>query len=133
MLARRICHDLEQSLCEADITFAVEHICVRKRAEKEPLANHVNLEAPGNKALFEKHMNIRTADYRFVDKKNCYLCFEGGEGKRREGMLNAELRCMTSGRDDYGEIDTEARIDKIIYIFVEHLDENGLLKAEGCR
>lgn len=129
MLAWWAYHDPDQPLWETDTTLEVEHIYARKRAEEEPLRNRANLEALGNKALLEKRVNIRAADYRFADKKKYYLGFEDGRGKRREGTLNAELRRMASGRDDFGETDIEARTGEIIDAFVGYLGDNGLLKG----
>ncbi len=129
MLAWWAYHDPEQPLWEADTTLEVEHIYARRRAEEEPLANRANLESLGNKALLEKRVNIRAADYRFADKKKYYLGFEDVKGKRREGMLNAELRRMAEERDDFDEADIEVRARKIIDSFVDYLGDNGLLEG----
>ena len=129
MLAWWAYHDPEQPLWEADTTLEVEHIYARRRAEEEPLANRANLESLGNKALLEKRVNIRAADYRFADKKKYYLGFEDAKGKRREGTLNAELRRMADERDDFDEADIEVRARKIICSFVDYLGDNGLLEG----
>jgi hypothetical protein len=128
MLAWWAYRDPEQQLWEQDTTLEVEHVYARKRAEGEPLASRANLEALGNKALLEKRVNIRAADYRFEDKRKYYLGFTDGNGKQREGTANAELRSMAQEYDDFAESDIEARTDEIIDAFVGYLRDNGLLK-----
>lgn len=128
MLAWWAYRDPEQQLWEQDTTLEVEHVYARKRAEVEPLASRANLEALGNKALLEKRVNIRAADYRFEDKRKYYLGFTDGNGKQREGTANAELRRMAQECDDFTESDIETRTDKIIDVFVGYLRDNGLLK-----
>lgn len=73
-------------------------------------------------------MNIRAADYRFADKKKYYQGFVDGNGKRREGTANVELRRMADDLGDFGEAGIEDRTMRIIDAFVGYLGENGLLE-----
>lgn len=115
--------DPDQGLLDADTKLEIEHIYARRRAQDEPLSRASNMEALGNKAILEKRINIRAADYRFADKKGYYL----GDGNRRPGTLNHELRALADTSDDFTEADIEARTEKIIDSFVDYLGEVGLL------
>lgn len=115
--------DPDQGLLDPDIKLEIEHVYARRRAQDEPLSRTSNMEALGNKAILEKRINIRAADYRFADKKRYYL----GDGDGRPGTSNHELRALAETSDDFTEADIEARTEKIINSFVEYLGEVGLL------
>lgn len=117
----------DQPLIDPDTVLEVEHIYARKRNEFEPLENKGNLEALGNKAMLEKGVNIRAADYRFEDKKKYYLGFTGGRGQSRPGTKIWELAEMARTNDDFTEKDIEKRTALIIDSFVDYLGEVGLL------
>lgn len=117
----------EQGLLDPDTVLEVEHIYARKRNEFEPLKNRANLEALGNKAMLEKSVNIRAADFRFEDKRKYYLGFRDGRGQDKVGTRIRELAEMARTREDFTEADIEVRTTKIIDSFVSYLGEVGLL------
>lgn len=119
--------DSEQELFDSDTVLEVEHIYARKRNDFEPLRNRANLEALGNKAMLEKSVNIRAADFRFEDKRKYYLGFRDGRGQTKVGTKIHELSEMARTRSDFTEADIEARTEKIIDSFVDYLGEVGLL------
>lgn len=121
-------NDPDQSLIDNDTTLEIEHIYARKRNEVEPLAKRSNLEVLGNKAILEKRVNIRAADYRFSDKKKYYEGFVDGNGKERSGTSVVELRDLSRTMEDFTERDIECRTAKIIGSFVDYLGDNGLLQ-----
>lgn len=127
MLAWWAYQDPMQELWDQDTVLEVEHIYARKRAEVEPLVNQADLEALGNKALLERRVNIRAADYRFSDKRKYYEGFRDASGRERRGTDNAELLEMAESMDDFGEGDIEDRTDRIILAFMGYLGQNGLL------
>ncbi|MEE1471899.1 MAG: DUF262 domain-containing protein [Bifidobacterium longum] len=122
-------NDPAQPLLSPDTILEVEHIYARKRNQLEPLSDNRNLEALGNKAMLEKTVNVRAADYRFEDKKRVYLGYVSDKGQRKEGTRIRELVEMANSMDDFTETDIETRTEKIIDSFVEYLDEVGLIKA----
>lgn len=119
--------DPGQGLIDPDTVLEVEHIYARKRNEFEPLKSRANLEALGNKAMLEKGVNIRAADYRFEDKRKYYLGFRDGRGQEKAGTRIHELADMARTYDDFTEADIEARTERIIGSFVDYLGEVGLL------
>ena len=127
MLAWWAYHDPAQQLWDNDTILEVEHIYARKRAEFEPLTDGANLEALGNKALLEKRVNIRAADYRFSDKRKYYEGFVDGNGRTREGTKNAELLGIVRSKEDFTEADIVDRTNTIINSFVGFMGENGLV------
>ena len=69
MLAWWAFQDDLQELISLETVLEIEHIYARNRFDKDKSLSDVkNLEAIGNKALLEKRINIRAADYRFSDK-----------------------------------------------------------------
>lgn len=128
MLAWWAFNDPDQPLIDNDTTLEIEHIYARKRNEVEPLAKRSNLEALGNKAILEKRVNIRAADYRFSDKKKYYEGFVDGNGKERSGTSVVELRDLSRTLEDFTERDIENRTVKIIGSFVDYLGDNGPLQ-----
>lgn len=86
------------------------------------------MDALGNKALLEKRVNIRAADYRFHDKKKYYEGFTVNNGKSKEGTEISELKKLVQAMDDFTENDIKCRTEEIIDAFVEDLANNNLLK-----
>lgn len=124
-------NDPAQPLMDIDTSIEIEHIYARKRAEVTPLRDRRNLESLGNKALLEKRVNIRAADYKFTDKKKFYTGFTDGNGKERTGTEIAELRRLAAEREDFTESDIEVRTDEIIGAFVGFLGSCGLIAEEA--
>lgn len=120
--------DPQQQLIDLDTQLEIEHIYARKRHDNNALAKSANLEALGNKALLEKRVNIRAADYRFTDKKRYYLGYTTASGRNRPGTAVHELVEMATIRNDFVESDIEERTETIIEGFISCLDEFGLLK-----
>ena len=120
--------DDSQPLMSLETALEIEHIYAKKRNEVDPLANRANLEALGNKALLEKRVNIRAADYKFPDKRKYYEGYIGGDGKKKDGTNVTELRHLVAEKDDFTEADIEARTGQIIDAFVNYLGDNGLLR-----
>lgn len=120
--------DPDQTLMGLDTTLEIEHIYAKRRNEAEPLSKPSNLEALGNKALLEKRVNIRAADYRFPDKRKCYEGYTDGNGRQKAGTEITELRRMVETMDDFSEADIEKRTGAIIGSFVDYLGDNGLLR-----
>jgi hypothetical protein len=127
MLAWWAYHDPAQELWDNDTVLEVEHIYARKRVDFEPLRNKANLEALGNKALLEKRVNIRAADYRFVDKRKYYEGYKDGNGRMRRGTMNAELLGIVHTKENFTEDDIVTRTNTIIESFVDFMDANGLI------
>lgn len=119
--------DPDQPLMDLDTTLEIEHIYAKKRNEIDPLVDQSSLEALGNKALLEKRVNIRAADYRFCDKRKYYEGYTDGNGKRKAGTKIAELTRLTQVMGDFTEIDIATRTARIIDAFVDYLGDNGLL------
>lgn len=81
-----------QELLSLENALEIEHIFARKRQELEQsLSNPRNIESLGNKALLEKRINIRAADYHFADKAKYYLGGENSRKQKREGTKIKEL------------------------------------------
>lgn len=127
MLAWWAYHDPSQELWDNDTVLEVEHIYARKRNDVEPLKSSANLESLGNKALLEKRVNIRAADYRLSDKKKYYEGYTDGNGRMREGTKNAELLRIVRTRTDFTEEDVIERTNSIIDSFVDFMDSNCLI------
>ena len=106
--------DPDQPLMDLDTTLEIEHIYAKKRNEIDPLVNQSSLEALGNKALLEKRVNIRAADYRFCDKRKYYEGYTDGNGKRKAGTKITELKRLAQVMGDFTEIDIATRTARII-------------------
>lgn len=119
--------DPEQPLMDSDTTLEIEHIYARKRNEVHPLANQANLEALGNKAMLEKRVNIRAADYQLEDKRRYYEGYIDTKGIEVPGTAIREL-VEIAHRDNFNEADIERRTERIITAFVDWLGELGLLR-----
>lgn len=120
----------DQKLISLETVLEIEHIYARNRQDKEKaLANPHNLEALGNKALLEKRINIRAADYRFVDKKKYYVGFVNGRNQKKEGTQIQELIELANRKDDFTEADIEARSSSIMREFIFFLTKNDLIAS----
>lgn len=123
--------DPEQELLPPESVLEIEHIYARNRQEKEhSLTDARNVESLGNKALLEKRINIRAADYRFTDKVKYYLGFENSRKQKKEGTKIKELADLATNAKDFTETDIVQRKAKMIFKFQEFMDENGLLSAD---
>lgn len=106
----------------------IEHVFARNRQLNEKsLTNPRNLEALGNKALLEKRINIRAADYKFPDKVKYYVGFENAHKKWKEGTKIKELRDLAK-QTDFTESDIVQRTSRIILEFTKYMDSQGLIR-----
>ena len=126
MLAWWTFSDPAQELPPIDMKLETEHIYAIKRHELSPLSDEKNLELLGNKALLEKRINIRAADYRFEDKKKYYLGYVKN-GRRTQGTMIDELRELAETQNDFTEEDILERNEKIFSAFISFLAQNNLL------
>lgn len=121
-------NDERQEMFNLDCKLEIEHIFPKNRQEIErTLKNSKSLESMGNKAILEKRINIRAADYKFQDRKRYYLGFVTDRGVVKEGTKNQELLDMATQRKDFTEQDITARENKIFESFIEYLRINELL------
>ena len=117
-----------QELISLETILEVEHIYARNRYENDKSLSDVrNLEALGNKALLEKRINIRAADYRFADKVKYYQGFTNSRNQQKEGTQNHELILLSSA-EDFTEADIVRRTEDIMSAFVAFLKDNDLTK-----
>lgn len=129
MLAWWAFQDDDQELFPLETVLEIEHIYARNRYDKDKSLTDVkNLEALGNKALLEKRINIRAADYRFEDKIKYYQGFVNSRNQKKEGTRNHELHHLSETLTDFTEKDILERTDAIMAKFLDNLRENGLLK-----
>ncbi|ANU54547.1 DUF262 domain-containing protein [Acutalibacter muris] len=120
-----------QELLSLENALEIEHIFARKRQELEQsLSNPRNIESLGNKALLEKRINIRAADYHFADKAKYYLGGENSRKQKREGTKIKELLDLAAQISDFTEADIVQRNAKIIFGFIDFMHGNGLLSEE---
>ena len=123
--------DPAQELLSPEVILEIEHIYARNRQEKEhSLSNPRNIESLGNKALLEKRINIRASDYRFSDKKKYYIGFENARKQKKDGTKIRELRELANTATDFSEGDIVQRNAKIIFGFVEYMNDNQLLRKD---
>ena len=128
MLAWWAFQDDGQELISLETILEVEHIYARNRYDNDKSLSDVrNLEALGNKALLEKRINIRAADYRFADKIKYYQGFTNSRNQQKEGTQNHEL-ILLSTADDFTEADIVRRTEDIMSAFVAFLKDNDLTK-----
>lgn len=100
----------------------------RNRLDKDKsLSDAKNLEALGNKALLEKRINIRAADYRFTDKVKYYQGFTNSRNQKKDGTRNHELINLAAAAD-FTEDDIRNRTNQIMVEFLNFLTENDLTK-----
>lgn len=127
MIAWWAFQDEAQELLSLETVFEIEHIYARNRQDKErSLSDPRNLESLGNKALLEKRINIRAADYRIEDKKKYYLGFTNSRGQKKEGTKIRELVTLSQNAADFTEADIENRSKRIMSAFISYLADNGL-------
>ena len=128
MLAWWAFQDDKQELISLETVLEVEHIYARNRYDNDKSLSDVrNLEALGNKALLEKRINIRAADYRFADKVKYYHGFTNSRNQQKEGTKNHEL-ILLSAADDFTEADIVSRTNSIMSAFIAFLKDNDLTK-----
>lgn len=129
MLAWWAFQDDDQELVPLETVLEIEHIYARNRYDKDKSLTDVkNLEALGSKALLEKRINIRAADYRFEDKVKYYQGFINSRNQKKEGTRNHELCRLVETLTDFTEKDILERTEKIMAKFLDYLRENELLK-----
>ena len=129
MLAWWAFQDDDQELFPLETVLEIEHIYARNRYDKDKSLTDVkNLEALGNKALLEKRINIRAADYRFEDKIKYYQGFVNSRNQKKEGTRNHELHHLSETLTDFTEKNILDRTEEIMAKFLDYLRENGLLK-----
>ena len=121
--------DENQELLPLETVLEIEHIYARSRQDKEQSLKDIhNLEALGNKALLEKRINIRAADYRFEDKKKYYTGFTNSRNQVKEGTKIKELINLANSSSDFTEVDIEKRTKDIMDRFIGFLSENELTR-----
>lgn len=119
----------DQAISTLSTSFDIEHIFARKRQENDKTLNNLkNLEALGNKALLEDKINIRAADYRFIDKTKYYKGFTNDKGQVKEGTVISELVKLATEKTDFTENDIMNRTEEITSQFVNYLKGNALIK-----
>lgn len=129
MLAWWANNNENQVLLKIDERFEIEHIYARKRQEMEnSLNDEKSIDDLGNKALLEKSINIRAADYKFSDKKRYYKGFDTDKGTHKAGTKNMELLNLCDEQEDFTESDIKSRTKKIINGFMSYLQENNLIQ-----
>lgn len=129
MLAWWAFQDNNQKLLSLETVLEIEHIYARNRYDKDKSLEDIkNLEAIGNKALLEKRINIRAADYRFGDKVKYYEGFINSRNQKKEGTKIYELLSLAKSTSDFTESDIKNRTEQIINSFIKFLDINKLLK-----
>lgn len=117
----------KQPLMRLETTIETEHIYARNRYEHEHSLTDKNLvESLGNKAILEKHINIRASDYRFNDKKKYYNGYQAAKGWK-EGTRVQELLAMARDHEEFGEREIKQRYADIVDAFIDYLKDNNLL------
>ena len=120
--------DAKQTLPSIDTVFEIEHIYARNRYDKEKsLSNPNNIDALGNKAMLEKHVNIRASDYKFADKVKFYNGFTTANKQKKAGTKVAELLELAKTKTDFVETDIIARTKKMVDAFIKFLKHNDLV------
>lgn len=129
MLAWWAFNNQKQELLSLETIFEIEHIYAKNRYDKDKSLKDVkNLEVLGNKALLEKRINIRAADYRFNDKAKYYYGYINSRNQKKEGTKNFELIELAESANDFNEKDIILRNENIINSFIEFLKVNDLIK-----
>jgi hypothetical protein len=119
-----------QELPDTDKTFEIEHIIARERQSRDKvLSSPQKLESLGNKAILEKGINIRAADYRFADKFKYYKGYES-KGRKKGGTVVKELLDFTATRTDFVESDIDNRFEDICGSFMKFVKDNKLFKSK---
>ena len=118
-----------QILPDLETTFELEHIYAKNRNEKEhSLKVPSKVESLGNKAILEKRINIRASDYRFEDKKKYYQGYTTLKGIEKEKTINNELLQMAGIKNDFCEVDIDARKSEILTKFYKYLQSVDLIR-----
>ena len=121
-------NDNHQEIPSLNLNFDIEHIFARKRQENDKTLSHTkNLESLGNKVLLEDKINIRAADYRFIDKVKYYQGFTNSKGQYKEGTKIREL-ILLADNNDFTEQDIINRTEAITNEFLDYLKLNNLIK-----
>lgn len=128
MLAWWMYQNPKQKLIPAETNLEVEHIYSRKRQENDGEISLADLESLGNKAMLEKTINIRAADYKFGDKIKYYKGHTTASGKQKAGTMDAELLHIAETHIDFTKEDILARKELIINSFVGALEKANLIK-----
>lgn len=129
MLAWWLYQNPEQSLISLEEKLEVEHIFSRKRQEIENSLSHKNiLEKLGNKALLEKNINIRAADYRLEDKKKYYQGYTNDKNVKKHGTKNKDLLNISKNFKKFDEDEILSRTNEIFRAFIEFVRKQDLLK-----
>ena len=117
-----------QELPSNDKVFEIEHMVARERQNRDKVLSSLKkLESLGNKAILEKGINIRAADYRFADKFKYYAGSEVN-GRKKAGTIVKELLNFTKTRTDFVETDIDERFDIILLTFMNFVVSNQLTK-----
>lgn len=129
MLAWWLYQNPEQSLISLGEKLEVEHIFSRKRQEIENSLSHKNiLEKLGNKALLEKNINIRAADYRLEDKKKYYEGYTNDKNVKKHGTKNKDLLNISKNYKKFDEDEILSRTNDIFREFIDFVRKQDLLK-----
>lgn len=116
-----------QELPSLDRVFEIEHMVARERQVRDKvLSSNKKLESLGNKAILEKSINIRAADYRFKDKFKYYIGFETN-GRKKNGTMVKELLEFTKTRVDFVERDIDQRFEEMVVAFMNFVQDNNLV------
>lgn len=128
ILAWRMMSNAGQAPIELGTDFDVEHIYARKRHQNHPgEITDDQLESLGNKALLEKRINIRAADYDFSDKRAIYRGLTAGKA----GTAVQELLNLADGNDDFASREIDERTAEIEGSFLRFLEQAGVVIPEG--
>lgn len=127
MLAWWMYHNPKQDIIPAETNLEIEHIYSRKQQESDGNISQSDLESLGNKALLEKTINIRAADYKFVDKIKYYKGYTTASGKVKTGTMDAELLDIAKTHTDFAKQDIKNREKLIINSFISALEKAGLI------
>lgn len=129
MLAWWMYQNPEQDLISLDEKLEVEHIYSRKRHEIENSLSDKNiLEKLGNKALLEKNINIRAADYRLEDKKKYYEGYTNDKNVKKHGTKNKDLLNISKNYKKFDEDEILSRTNDIFREFIDFVRKQDLLK-----
>lgn len=129
MLAWWAFQDENQKLISIETILEIEHIYARNRyLNEKTLTNAKKLESLGNKALLEKRINVRAADYRFQDKIKYYQGFTNRLKQQKDGTQIYELLNFSRTFSDFTEKDIDRRTEEILTGFINYLNQIGLIR-----
>ena len=124
---QRMIADSDRHTFEGVLVYQLDRFARNRYDRDKSLSDIKNLEALGNKALLEKRINIRAADYRFTDKVKYYQGFTNSRNQKKDGTKNHELINLTT-KPDFTESDIQNRTKRIMAAFQTFLEENNLTK-----